>query len=338
MALGEGARVAGGEVDPVDLGQPLARGGLDVIARPPCVARLAEGLLSGLLRCPNCPRVRRRGVGFCLVGMLVVGMLARAQRLERRAGALPGACRDLAALIGDAAWFVTCSGNRIRSISRGWLRWAGLAAAAARAFRARQRGHAAPQPRLGLDRLALDGPMVSADAVSTEPVLTDDSIPDGISTPALALAFALRAVIIGSGSCEIEIPTESRSPPAGRPAGPAGTSVPLPLPLPRSAAAARSGRSARSSSGRSRSTQRLSPGPPRAAPAVGAAASTSARVAARRRAIEFGVTVTRTSRFEGGRARRTSMSAAPAATPSNSPNVRKANSLPVTVDVLLGRR
>jgi hypothetical protein len=32
------------------------------------------------------------------------------------------------------------------------------------------------------------------------------------------------------------------------------------------------------------------------------------------------------------------MSAAPAATPSNSPNARKANSLPVTVDVLLGGR
>ena len=79
------------------------------------------------------------------------------------------------------------------------------------------------------------------------------------------------------------------------------------------------------------SRQRRSPGPPRAGPPTSTRPRGSARVAAIRGWIAFGATVTRISREAGGRARSTSIRAAPLATPRTSPKARKANSLAVKV-------
>ena len=79
------------------------------------------------------------------------------------------------------------------------------------------------------------------------------------------------------------------------------------------------------------STSRRSAGPPRAG--SGAATprnASSARVAPRLRGTASWDTVTRTSRGAGGRARRTSTRAAPAATPRTRPMARNVNSLTVT--------
>ena len=70
--------------------------------------------------------------------------------------------------------------------------------------------------------------------------------------------------------------------------------------------------------GRRRVLERRSAGPPRAGSASAAAKASSARVEATRRGIASVATVTRTSRGAGGRARRTSMRAAPLATPRTS--------------------
>ena len=77
---------------------------------------------------------------------------------------------------------------------------------------------------------------------------------------------------------------------------------------------------------------RRSAGPPRAGSAAWIPANaSSARVEDRRLGTASGATVTRTSRGAGGRARRISTSAAPAATPRTSPSPRNTNSLAVTL-------
>ena len=186
-----------------------------------------------------------------------------------------------------------------------------------------------------------------------------------IAAVAAAAALARRAIVIGSGSIDIG-PRPSRGPDvavgasqsgAGRTAGPAaigdagrgavrcwpvggrrgrhranrcsrsgaGVAAPERSPL----AEARRPVAAGSPVAAISSVQRRSAGPPRAGPDPSAAPCGSARVAASREWIAFGATVTRTSRVTWGRARRSSMMAAPLATPSTSPRARKANSLAV---------
>ena len=99
----DGGRLAGVGVDRVDLEQPGARGRLDRVARHGARPPVAEPGLGVVLRPPHGARIGRgRGrLGRRLV--LVVGALRRSMGLLGGAGLGPGADRELAALVGEAA-------------------------------------------------------------------------------------------------------------------------------------------------------------------------------------------------------------------------------------------
>jgi hypothetical protein len=101
VLLGGRGRVPRRDVDAVDLGQPVACGGLDVVAGPAGGARVAERELGRFLGGPDRAGVGRRGRGFGAAEEVVVGSLLRPQRLLGRGGGLPGTRRDSATLVGD---------------------------------------------------------------------------------------------------------------------------------------------------------------------------------------------------------------------------------------------
>ncbi len=308
-------RVAGFGVDAVDLEQPVPCGRLDLFGRPGTGAGRPEAGLGIVLGGAHGPRVGRGGglLGPRLV--LAIRALGGAQDVIGGGGAGPGARRDLAALVGQAAQIATRSGRSGRAgtsrVAPAEALPAAALSAAAPPADARPVDPASPAPASALARASGLGRSRTA-------VVGDVRM----AARALAAALALSAVIIGSSPPRTGTPTRSS---ARRPLPATAALRARVIGAPGRTGVRRSGRA----TGAAWSPSRRSAGPPRAGSALVATKASSARVVARR-GMASCATVTLTSRGAAGRARRTSIRAAPAATPSTNPMARNANSEAVT--------
>ena len=338
-------------VDPVDLGQPVARGRLERVGSLGGLDRRSEAALGGVLRIVDGPRVRapRRGDGRRFMG--VVGPLRESEGVQRcpRLGACAG--RELAALVRQAALVGAPLGRRRR----------------ARRCRRRRRdiGRGAGRLRLGLavrgrarDRAARwrsmppssSAPRESRDRAGRSRVAPPSVV--GLPVGPMVIAF-----ITGSSPVEIGMPTRplvasARGGPGGPLTGSAGSMVVpgtgaptsrligmapgiLAAPTPPAPAVVGGGanrtvvRRSAAPRGCGDPMSRRSAGPPRAGSGAATVKASSASVAARR-GIASCATVSLTWRGEGGRARTNSMRAAPLTRPRTRPSARKLNSLAVT--------
>src|SRR5215210_8279620 len=103
MALRPGRSLSGLLVDLIDLRQPVARGRLDLLARPSDGARLSERMLGCLLRLPDRAWIGGGDRGIRLGEMVVVRPLGGAQGVDRLLCTGPGSDGNRAPLVRDAS-------------------------------------------------------------------------------------------------------------------------------------------------------------------------------------------------------------------------------------------
>ena len=303
-------------VDPIDLVEPLAGGRLDGVGRTGPAAGVAEVGLGDLLLQPHVARVGGRGglLGPRDVG--VVGPLGGAERVVGHADRGPGMDGDLAALVRDLASLAARAvhGHRDERV---------------RSARTRRRPHPGRRSASG------SGASMRATAVATGRAAIWPSAGPAVPVGAAgALHRQEDRVLTG-----IHPEPDHRRRGAERRGTGSGR---------RQAVRRREERGDRGSGPSEQPfDRRPAPGdrrrvrdrPDRAGRRVGAAVNGSCdRVAPRRRGTESGVTVSRTSRGAGGRARRTSTRAAPDASPRIRPMARKPNSPAFTLRACPGPR